>query len=58
MVDLRHEKYTSFCFFIGSARPPEMNKCGSVGRSATKEMLSNASFVGSARPLLLKHNTT
>ena len=37
-------------FFVGPARPPEMNKCGFVSRSATKEMLSNASFVGSARP--------
>ena len=47
-----------FAFFIGSARPPEINKYGSVGRSATKEIPTNASFVGSACPLLLKHNTT
>ena len=40
----------SFAFFIGSARPQEINKYGSVGRLATKERVTNASFVGSARP--------
>ena len=47
-----------FAFFIGSARPPEMIQGSSVGRLDTKEIRTNASFVGSARQLLLKHNIT
>ena len=47
-----------FAFFIGSARPPETIQSNSVGRLATKEILSNSTFVGSARPLSMIFNST
>ena len=53
--------------YLGMVEAPSSNlgtstlvetQCNVSGTCATKEILSNASFVGSARPLLLKHNVT
>ena len=50
MVECASTKLIPNTFVDCSARPPEMIQGSSVGRLATKEILTNASFVGSARP--------
>ena len=48
---VRHEKYASFCFFIGSARPPEMFQSSPVGPCASTNSIPNTFVDCSARPL-------